>query len=50
MLGFAMGVGLLLLALDAMTEISWESVFKLVGFMVGIFLVLKYHFLYIHYY
>ena len=36
MLGFALGVGLLLLALDAMSEISWESVFKLVTFMVGI--------------
>lgn len=36
MLGFALGVGLLLLALDAMSEISWESVFKLVTFMVGV--------------
>lgn len=41
MLGFAMGVGLLLLALDAMTEISWESVFKLVGFMLGIGFAMK---------
>lgn len=36
MFGFALGMGILVLALDAMTEISWESVFKLVTFMVGV--------------
>lgn len=36
MLGYALGIGILILALDAMTEISWESVFKLVLFTAGI--------------
>ena len=35
-LGFALGIGLLILALDAMSEIPWENVFKLVTFMTGI--------------
>lgn len=36
MLGFALGLGILLLALDAMSEIAWENVAKLVVFMTGI--------------
>lgn len=36
MLGYALGMGILVLALDAMSEISWESVFKLVTFATGL--------------
>lgn len=36
MLGFALGLGIMLLALDAMSEISWENVGKLVTFMLGV--------------
>lgn len=36
MLGYALGIGILIIALDAISEISWESVFKLVLFTAGI--------------
>lgn len=41
MLGFALGMGLLVLVLDALTEIQWESVGKLVVLMLGIGFAMK---------
>ena len=42
MIGFALGLGLIVLALDAMSEINWDSAFELLLFMTGIGVILKF--------
>lgn len=41
MFGFAMGLAIIVLTIDAMNEVSWMSAFKLIGFIVALGFALR---------